>query len=79
MSSTDARLNLTELPDWAVISDQQAAELLGFSIDTLWPLDRAGEGPPRVRLSPRRHGRPIRALREWLDQRTTPSSLAYLP
>ena len=67
MSATNT--NLLTLPDWAVLSDQQAAKVLGFSIDTLWRLDRAGDGPPRVRLSPRRHGRPIGSLREWLSQR----------
>lgn len=44
--------NLMALPDWAVISDQRAAEILDLSLDTLWRLDRAGDGPPRVRLSP---------------------------
>jgi predicted DNA-binding transcriptional regulator AlpA len=70
MSATNANLSLMTLPDWAVISDQRAAEILGLSLDTLWRLDRAGDGPPRVRLSPRRHGRAIGTLREWLAQRT---------
>ena len=70
MSATTTKLDLTTLPDWAVISDQRAAEILDLSLDTLWRLDRAGDGPPRVRLSPRRHGRPIGTLREWLAQRT---------
>ena len=61
---------LIGLPDWAVISDRRAAEILDLSLDTLWRLDRAGDGPPRVRLSPRRHGRTIGTLRNWLAQRT---------
>jgi predicted DNA-binding transcriptional regulator AlpA len=70
MSANGTKLNLVTLPDWAVISDRQAAEVLNVSLDTLWRLDRAGDGPPRVWLSPRRHGRPIGKLREWLAQRT---------
>ncbi len=70
LASEKQGLNLGALPDWAVISDQRAAEILDLSLDTLWRLDRAGDGPPRVRLSPRRHGRTISTLREWLAQRT---------
>lgn len=62
-------LDLGTLPDWAVLSDPQAAVLLGFSRDTLLRLDRAGDGPPRVKLSPRRHGRPVGGLRKWIQQR----------
>lgn len=62
-------LNFTALPDWAVLSDQQATELLGVSLDTLGRLDRGGDGPPRVKLSPRRHGRPVGELRKWVQQR----------
>jgi hypothetical protein len=68
MPATNAE-NLATLPDWAVISDQRTADILGFSLDTLWRLDRIGDGPPRVRLSPRRHGRPVGMLRAWLAQR----------
>ena len=48
------------LPDWAVLTDQQTTQLLGVSLDTLGRLDRAGDGPPRVRTlasSPRQAGR----------------------
>jgi predicted DNA-binding transcriptional regulator AlpA len=62
---------LDDLPNWAVISDARALQLLGFSRDTLARLDKSGEGPPKVMLSPRRHGRPIGGLREWLAQRST--------
>ena len=57
------------LPDWAVLTDQQTTQLLGLSLDTLGRLDRAGDGPPRVRLSTRGYGRPIGGLRMWLQQR----------
>jgi predicted DNA-binding transcriptional regulator AlpA len=62
-------LELAALPDWAVLTDQQTTQLLGFSLDTLGRLDRAGDGPPRVELSPRRHGRPVGELRKWVHQR----------
>jgi predicted DNA-binding transcriptional regulator AlpA len=62
-------LDLGTLPDWAVLSDPQAAVLLGFSRDRLHRLDRAGDGPPRVQLSPRRHGRIVGGLRKWIQQR----------
>jgi predicted DNA-binding transcriptional regulator AlpA len=67
---TQKLTTLDELPSWAVISDAQAVELLGFSRDTLARLDKSGDGPPKVILSPRRHGRPIGQLREWLARRT---------
>jgi hypothetical protein len=67
---------LDELPSWAVISDAQALKLLGLSKDTLARLDKSGDGPPKVLLSPRRHGRPIGGLRAWLAKRTaSPNTL----
>jgi hypothetical protein len=60
--------DLTALPDWAVISDQRAAKILDLSLDTLLRLDRAGDGPPRVNLSPRRHGRTVGGLRNWIQR-----------
>jgi hypothetical protein len=65
-------LNLAALPDWAVLTDRQTTQLVGFSLDTLGRLDRAGDGPPRVNLSPRRHGRSVGELRRWLERRTSP-------
>ena len=67
-------LELTALPDWAVITDQQTIELLGLSLDTLRRLDRGRDGPPRVRLSSRRYGRPVGELRKWLRQRLSERS-----
>jgi predicted DNA-binding transcriptional regulator AlpA len=69
-------LDLGTLPDWAVLSDPQAAGLLGFSRDTLLRLDRAGDGPERVRLSPRRHGRTLGGLRKWIQQRVQSGAAA---
>jgi hypothetical protein len=66
--------DFTALPDWAVLTDQQTTQLLGVSLDTLGRLDRAGDGPPRVKLSPRRHGRPVGGLRKWIQERVSTSS-----
>ena len=66
-----SRPELVALPDWAVLTDEQTSELLGVSQDTLRRLDRGRDGPPRVRLSPRRHGRPLGELRKWLQNRTS--------
>jgi hypothetical protein len=71
--------DLTALPDWAVLTDQQTVALLGVSRDTLDRLDRAGDGPPRVNLSPRRRGRTVGGLREWMlvgEQRLPPQPRA---
>jgi predicted DNA-binding transcriptional regulator AlpA len=57
------------LPDWAVLNDKQTTQLLNLSHDTLRRLDETGEGPRRVQLSPRRHGRTVAAIREWLAER----------
>ena len=62
-------LQLSALPDWAVLTDQQTSGVLGLSLDTLRRLDRGRDGPPRVELSPRRHGRPVGELRKWIQQR----------
>jgi hypothetical protein len=69
---SDARkqiFNLAALPDWAVLTDQQTSGVLGLSLDTLRRLDRGRNEPPRVELSPRRHGRPVGELRKWIQQR----------
>jgi hypothetical protein len=60
---------LNALPDWAVLTDQQTSQLLGLSVDTLRRLDRDRDGPPWVKLSPRRRGRPVGGLRKWIERR----------
>jgi hypothetical protein len=62
-------LQLSALPDWAVLTAQQTSGVLGLSLDTLRRLDRGRDGPPRVELSPRRHGRPVGELRKWIQKR----------
>jgi hypothetical protein len=64
---------LSALPDWAVLTDQQTSQVLGFSVDTLRRLDRDRNGPPWVKLSPRRRGRPVGGLRDWIKQRVSAS------
>jgi len=55
--------------DWAVLTDRQTSQVLGLSVDTLRRLDRDREGPPWVKLSPRRRGRPVGGLRQWIERR----------
>jgi predicted DNA-binding transcriptional regulator AlpA len=47
-------------PNWIdlqrIVSEQEAAQLRGISVDTLRRQVDRGEGPTRVRLSPRRIG-----------------------
>jgi hypothetical protein len=64
--------SLRDLPDEAVLSDQQTSLLLNVSQDTLQRLDKAGEGPsPVVKLSPRRKGRTVGTIRRWLQERSS--------
>ena len=62
-------LDFAALPDWAVLSDTQTSQVLSLSHDTLRRLDEAGDAPGRVQLSPRRHGRTVGGIREWLAER----------
>jgi predicted DNA-binding transcriptional regulator AlpA len=61
---------LDRLPPEAVLTDKQLCELVGISLDTLVRLERQGDAPPRVQLSPRRHGRRLADVRRWLAERT---------
>ena len=63
---------LDRLPPEAVLTDKQVCELIGISTDTLWRLERKGDAPPRIQLSPRRHGRRLADVRHWLAERTVP-------
>jgi predicted DNA-binding transcriptional regulator AlpA len=53
-----------------VVSEAQAAEILGYSKDTLRREFQAGRGPPRVRLSARRIGYRLSVLYAHLAART---------
>jgi hypothetical protein len=53
-----------------VVSEARAAEILGYSKDTLRREFRAGRGPARVRLSARRIGYRLSVLYALLEART---------
>jgi predicted DNA-binding transcriptional regulator AlpA len=53
-----------------VVSETVAAKLIGLSVDTLRRACMRGEGPPRLRLSPRRVGYRLRDLDAWLSERS---------
>jgi predicted DNA-binding transcriptional regulator AlpA len=55
--------------DDLVLSRAQTARLINTSLDTLDRLVQRGEGPPRIRISPRRVGHSLGACRRWLTQR----------
>jgi predicted DNA-binding transcriptional regulator AlpA len=67
-----SKLRIEDLHDDRVLSDKEAHEvgLLPQSRTTLWHLDRAGEGPPKIRLSDRRWGRRVGDIKRWLRGRT---------
>jgi predicted DNA-binding transcriptional regulator AlpA len=50
-----------------VVSETQAAEIIGYSKDTLRREFAAGRAPPRVRLSGRRIGYRLSELYKFLD------------
>lgn len=53
-----------------VVSEDRAAELLGYSKDTLRREFRAGRAPARVRLSGRRIGYRLSSIYAFLEART---------
>jgi hypothetical protein len=56
-------------PELVVLTDDECCALGNFSRDTLIRLDAAGDGPPKVRISDRRHGRPYLGFKSWLEAR----------
>jgi predicted DNA-binding transcriptional regulator AlpA len=52
-----------------VISESEAAEAGNVSTSTLRRMHKRGEGPPRIRLSPRRIGYRRHDIEEWLSSR----------
>jgi predicted DNA-binding transcriptional regulator AlpA len=69
--SIDALAALPQLPDYCVLTKQQACAVTNLSADTLDRLHKLNEGPPRVQLSPRRVGYPAGGLRKWLEERSS--------
>ena len=56
-----------------VIDEQEAADVLGLSADTLRRRVRDGTGPIRINLSARRVGYRVGDLLAWLDKRASES------
>jgi predicted DNA-binding transcriptional regulator AlpA len=54
-------------PDY-VVSERDAAKILGVSPDTLRRLVRSGEGPQRIRISARRVGYRLSAIDAFLNK-----------
>jgi predicted DNA-binding transcriptional regulator AlpA len=52
-----------------VLSELEAADLLGISHDTLRRMHQRGEGPRRLKISERRVGYRVSDIHRWLDQR----------
>jgi predicted DNA-binding transcriptional regulator AlpA len=73
MSGKRAEVTLIpgDLPDHAVLSKPQVCSIINLSEDTLTRLHQKGEGPERLRLSARRVGYTVGAIRSWLKQRAT--------
>jgi predicted DNA-binding transcriptional regulator AlpA len=53
-----------------VVSENEAAAIIGYSKDTLRREFRAGRAPPRVRLSGRRIGYRLSAIYQFLEAHT---------
>lgn len=59
------------MPDHAVLTQQQTGAITNLSDDTLRRLHQRGEGPKRVQLSPRRVGYTVGSIRSWLQKRSS--------
>jgi predicted DNA-binding transcriptional regulator AlpA len=55
--------------DLKVLTLKECAEIIGISFETLKRMNRRGEGPKTIQLSPRRIGVRIVDLRAWQDAR----------
>lgn len=55
------------LDAYRVLAPAETAALIGVSTDTLLRMDARGEGPPRIRISPRRVGYRLRDCEAWLN------------
>jgi len=60
---------MNPLEDIRVITEKQAVALLGLSERTWERQKKAGDVPPKIRLSPRRIGYRVCDLRAWQDSR----------
>ena len=61
---------MTTIPDYQVVPEEKAAEILDISVSTLRRQHAKGKGPPRVQLSDRRYGYMFGKLIAWANART---------
>lgn len=54
-----------------VISPKDLVFITGLSKTSIWRLERAGQFPPRIQLSPRRVGYRREEVEQWLSSRST--------
>jgi predicted DNA-binding transcriptional regulator AlpA len=68
--ATDSARDVSRLPEFSVVGREQAATILGVSIETLKRLEARGKGPKRIRVSLKRVGYRLSDLRAWVEART---------
>lgn len=59
----------TKEPSRRIYHIKDLPSVTGLSLTTIWRLQKAGQFPPRVQLSPGRVGVPASAVEEWLNSR----------
>jgi hypothetical protein len=69
-SKPKAVRDITALPDYAVLSKDETCAVLNLSRDTLDRRAKSGE-IERIRLSPRRVGHTVRAIRAYLARNSS--------
>jgi predicted DNA-binding transcriptional regulator AlpA len=61
------------LDQYRVLSEAETARLLGIHCDTLLRMSLRREGPPRIKLSPRRIGYRLTDVLAWLKACEAPT------
>jgi predicted DNA-binding transcriptional regulator AlpA len=61
---------ITDMDSVRVLTRTQTIRALGLSEKTFKRMERAGETPPKTRLSPGRIGYRVKHIHEWLDKRS---------
>jgi prophage regulatory protein len=52
-----------------VLNLKEVIEIVGLSTTTIWRLERKGDFPKRIKLSPNRRGWEDAQIEEWMDTR----------
>jgi len=52
-----------------ILNLKEVIEKVGLSTTTIWGLERKGEFPKRIKLSPNRRGWEDNLIQEWVDTR----------